>query len=77
MVVEENSSNRSIVQAWIEKWYPVAVHALQAFGPVFEGKLEDAEMPPLEGVTQKVDKYYRDFLSGMGLEAPSSAILSF
>jgi toluene monooxygenase system protein E len=77
MVVEENSSNRSIVQAWIEKWYPVAVHALQVFGPVFEGKLEDAEMPPLEGVTQKVDKYYRDFLSGMGLEAPSSAILSF
>jgi len=33
--------------------------------------LQDAEMPPLEGVTQKMDKYYRDYLSSMGLQ-PSS-----
>jgi toluene monooxygenase system protein E len=75
MVVEENSQNASVIQAWIEKWYPVAASALQAFAPVFEGKLKDVPMVPLDGVTQKVDKYYRDFLSGMGLQPPSSAAL--
>src|SRR5580704_2754154 len=75
MVVEENSINSGIIQAWIEKWYPVAARCLQAFAPVFEGKLEDAQLPPFEGVTQKVDIYYRDFLSSMGLQPPSSTTL--
>jgi hypothetical protein len=73
MVVEDNSRNTIVIQAWIEKCYPVAAHALQAFAPVFEGKLKDTPMLPLDGVTQKVDKCYRDFLSGMGLQPPSSA----
>jgi hypothetical protein len=77
MAIEDNSQNRGTSQAWIEKWHPVAARALQGFAPVFEGKFEDAQMPPLQGVTQKVDKYYRDFLSGMGLRPPSSATLLF
>jgi len=75
MVVEENSSHSSIIQAWIEKWYSVAECALQAFAPVFDGKLDEARMLPLEGVAQKVDKHYRDFLSSVGVQAPSSASL--
>src|SRR5713101_6034647 len=67
MVIEENSHNSGTIQGWIEKWHPVAARALQAFAPLFEGKLEDAQMPPLEGVTQKLDKFYRGYLSGMGL----------
>jgi len=67
MVIEDNPQNRGTIQSWIEKWHPVATHALQAFAPLFEGKLEDAPMPPLEGVSQKIDKYYRDYLSSMGL----------
>jgi toluene monooxygenase system protein E len=74
MVVEGDSQNRAAIQAWIEKWYPVAASALQAFAPAFEGKLEDAQMPPFEGVTQKVDEYYRDFLSSMGLQPPNSLV---
>ena len=68
MVIEDNPQNRGTIQSWIEKWHPVATHALQAFAPLFEGKLEDAPMPPLEGVSQKIDKYYRDYLSSMGLQ---------
>ena len=74
MVVEENPRNRSIIQSWIEKWHPVAIHAVQAFAPVFEGTLEGAQVPAFEGVFQKVNEYYRDFLSGVGLQAPSSAV---
>jgi hypothetical protein len=77
MVIEDNSQNRGTIQAGIEKWHPVATRALQAFAPLFEGKLEDAHMPPLEGVTLKIDKYCRDYLSAMGLQPPSSTTLLF
>ena len=71
MVIQDNSHNTGTIQGWIDKWHPVAARALQAFAPLFEGKLQDAQMPPLEGVTQKMDKYYSDYLSSMGLQ-PSS-----
>ena len=68
MVIEDNSQNIGTIQGWIEKWYPLAASALRAFAPLFEGKLEDAPMPPLEGVARKLDNFYRDYLSGMGLQ---------
>ena len=77
MVIEDNSHNSSTIQDWIEKWHPVAARALHAFAPLFEGKLEDAQMPPLEGVAQKLDEFYRGYLSGMGLQPSSSATLLF
>jgi toluene monooxygenase system protein E len=72
MVIEDNSQNRGTIQAWIEKWHPVATRALQAFVPLFEGQLEDAHMPPLEGVRQKIGKYYKDYLSSMELQPSTS-----
>jgi toluene monooxygenase system protein E len=75
MVIEDNSRNTATIQAWIEKWHPLAARAVQAFAPLFGGKLEDAHMPPLEAVTQRLDQFYRDYLSGMGLQPPSSAPL--
>ncbi|MGB8325764.1 MAG: toluene hydroxylase [Candidatus Acidiferrum sp.] len=75
MLIEDNSQNRGTIQGWIEKWHPVAVRALQAFAPLFEGKMEDAPMPPLEGVSQKIDEFYRDYLSGMGLQPSPSGTL--
>ena len=77
MVIEDNSHNSVTIQGWIKKWHPVAARALQAFASLFEGKLEEAQMPPLEDVTQKIDKYYRDFLSGMGLQASISGSLRY
>ena len=75
MVIEDNPRNGGIIQAWIEKWYPVAACAVQAFAPLFEGTLADAQTTPLEGVAQKIDKYYREYLSSMGLQAPISGTL--
>ena len=68
MVIEDNSHNIATIQGWIEKWYPVVAQAAQAFAPLFEGKLEDAQMQPLEGVAQKLDKFYQGYLSDMGLQ---------
>ncbi len=75
MVIEDNSQNIGTIQGWIEKWHPLAASALQAFAPLFEGKLEDAPMPPLEGVARKLDNFYRDYLSGMGLQPSISGTL--
>lgn len=75
MVIEDNSHNLGTIQRWIEKWHPVAASALRGFAPVFEGRLEDAHMPPLEGVIRKVDKYYLDYLVSLGLQPPPSAAL--
>jgi toluene monooxygenase system protein E len=77
MVIEDNSHNAGTIQSWIDKWHPVAARAMQAFAPVFGGKLEDAQMPPLEGVAQKLNQYYRDYLSSMGLKPSSSGTLLF
>jgi hypothetical protein len=68
MVIEDNLQNSVTIKGWIEKWYPVAARGLQAFAPLFEGKIEEAQMPPLEGVTQKIEKYYRNYLSSMQLQ---------
>ncbi len=75
MVIEDNPRNSHTIQGWIEKWHPVAARALQAFAPLFEGKSEDAQMAPLEGVTRKIDKYYREYLSSMGLQPSTSVAL--
>lgn len=77
MAIEDNSLNSATIQGWIEKWYPVAAGAVQALVPLFEGKLEDAHMPPLEGVAQKIDKFYRDYLSSMGLQPSASGTLLY
>lgn len=70
-VIEDTPQNRDTIQAWIDKWYPLAARALQAFAPVFEGKLEHARMAPLEGVTEKLNSNYQNFLSSVGLRLPS------
>ena len=75
MAMEDNAGNSGIIQGWIEKWHPLAMRAVQAFAPLFEGKLEHARMAPLEGVSEKLDKYYRDYLSGMGLQPSISGTL--
>jgi len=76
-VIDDNTHNIGTIQGWIEKWHPVAARALQPFAPLFEGKSEAAQMPPLESVVQKLDKFYRGYLSAMGLQPTISGILLF
>jgi len=75
MVIEDNSQNIGTIQGWIEKWHPLAASVLRAFAPLFAGKLEDAPMPPLEGVARKLDNFYRGYLSSMGLQPSISGTL--
>jgi toluene monooxygenase system protein E len=73
MAIEDNSLNSATIRGWIEKWQPMAARAAQAFAPVFAGTLEQAQMPPLDGVFERLDEHYRSYLSGMDLKPSSSA----
>ena len=75
MVIEDNSHNTDVIEGWIEKWHPLIARVVQAFAPVFEGKLDDAQMPPIEDVQRKLAEYYRHYLSSMELHLPASATL--
>ena len=75
MVVEHNSQNRDTIEGWIAKWYPMAASAVQAFAPVFEGNTQGSATSRFEDVTEKLDKYYREFLSSIGLQPSTSGAL--
>src|SRR6201998_828142 len=60
MVIEDNQLNRPTIQAWIEKWHRLASNAVHAFAPLFEGKLEQSPIHPLEGITHRLDQFHRE-----------------
>lgn len=66
-VIADHSENLNVIQGWIEKWHPVAARAVEGFAPVFDGELKDAQLPPLEGIFQKLHASHRGYLSSMGL----------
>jgi toluene monooxygenase system protein E len=62
MVIEDDPHNARTIQGWIDNWYPAAAGAVQSFLPLFDG----------EGVSQKLERYYRDFLACTALQPPIS-----
>jgi toluene monooxygenase system protein E len=68
IAIENGSQNKQVIQSWIEKWHPVAARAVSGFVPVFQGTLTDAGMPPLEGVVEKLNTHYRDYVRSLGLQ---------
>lgn len=68
IAIEDNSQNKRVIQSWIEKWHPVAARAVCGFAPIFQGTWTDVAMAPLEGVVEKLDTHYRDYIVSMGLQ---------
>jgi toluene monooxygenase system protein E len=66
MVIEDDAHNADTIQSWIQKWYPVAAAAVQAFLPLFT----------LEGASRKLDAYYREYLCAMGLQSPIGEVVT-
>jgi toluene monooxygenase system protein E len=64
MAIEANSHNRETIQGWINKWYPIAARALEAFSPLFTGGLDGARLRPAEDASQKLDTCYRHYSDG-------------
>ena len=56
---EDMASNREIIQAWIDKWYPGALRAVGALVPLFEGGHD---------LTFPIGAFYAEFLGTMQLQ---------
>jgi toluene monooxygenase system protein E len=71
VAIEDNIRNKDTIQGWINRWYPLAARAVDAFSPVFEDIVERTTAPPQRGIGEALDLYYRDYLRSMNLEVPS------
>jgi toluene monooxygenase system protein E len=70
VAIEDNVRNKGAIQGWINRWYPLAARAVNAFAPLFEDTLEQTVTPPLRHMGEALDRYYRDHLRAMNLEVP-------
>jgi hypothetical protein len=70
MAIEDNVRNQATIQGWINRWYPLAARAVNAFAPLFEESVERSVTPPLRQIDEALHRYYRDHLRSMGLEVP-------
>jgi toluene monooxygenase system protein E len=60
MAVEDTPASRQIIQGWVDKWYPAAAAAIDAFSPVFQ----------TSHAISQVESYCGRYLRGMGMEIP-------
>jgi toluene monooxygenase system protein E len=70
MAIEDNVRNKDTVQAWINRWYPLAARAVHTFTSLFEATWERTRTTPLQHIDEALDRYYRDYLRSMNLEVP-------
>jgi toluene monooxygenase system protein E len=70
--IEDTPTNRQVIQSWINKWYPDALRAADAFSSVFEGKSGGPGMPPFHDLTSQIAAFSADYLLAMGLQPASS-----
>jgi toluene monooxygenase system protein E len=69
MAIEDHAHNRDTIQALINQWYPLAVRAVHTFASLLGNTLAQMKAPPLENPERAIDRYYRDYLQTMTLEA--------
>jgi toluene monooxygenase system protein E len=69
--LEDTATNREVMQAWIDKWYPGARRAVDALSPLFEGKPRGQSMPPFHDLTSQIDAVHADYLSAIDLQPGS------
>lgn len=70
--VEDTPANQGVLQGWVNKWYPLAVQAVNAFSPIFEEMPGRPKTLGFGDVAQQIGKDYSDYLRSMGLERPSA-----
>jgi hypothetical protein len=67
-VLADTPANREVIQDWLQRWVPRAVHAAQAFASLFER----TEEKPLSFTMawQRVKEEHTALLTGLGLQVP-------
>jgi hypothetical protein len=70
MAIEDHAGNKDTIQAWINRWHPLAARAVRAFALLLADTLEATEIPPPEPIGVAINRYYCDYLRSMDLEVP-------
>lgn len=70
MTIEDNVRNKDTIQGWINRWYPLASHAVETLALFSEYTLEKTA-EKVEPAGAAIDCYYRDYLQSMDLQVPS------
>jgi len=65
--IEDTVSNRNVIQVWIDKWYPSALRAVDAFASLFEGKPRGGSLPPFHDVTAQMKAFCSEYWRAMEL----------
>jgi toluene monooxygenase system protein E len=71
VAMDDNLCNRDAIQGWINQWYPLAAHAVHSFALLLENTLEQTGTPMPQPVSEKLDRYYRNYHGSMKLELAS------
>ena len=71
--IEDIPANRQLIQSWIDKWYPGALRAVDAFSSVFEGKPGGPGNPLFHDLTSQIVAFSTDYLRAMDLQLSSSS----
>ena len=66
--IEDTQANREIIQTWIDKWYPDALQAVEAYSVLFEGKPGAPGAAPFHELTSRIALFSADYLRTMGLK---------
>jgi hypothetical protein len=69
IAVEDTPANGELIQSWINKWYPDALRAVDAFSSLFEGKPGGPGSPPFRDLTSQIVAFSADYLGAMGFKA--------
>jgi toluene monooxygenase system protein E len=67
--IEDTPRNGQCIQTWINKWYPGALRAVEAFSPMFEGKPAGPGMPPFHDLASQIGAFSAEYLRSMGLHS--------
>jgi hypothetical protein len=71
MAIEDTPTNREVIQRWIDQWYGRSRRAVEAFSPILDGQCTDPKIEPFPNVLRRIDSHFKEYLSAMGLDAPS------
>jgi toluene monooxygenase system protein E len=69
--IEDTLSNLAVAQTWIDKWYPGALRAVDAFASFFEGEPGSPGTPAFHDLTSQIAGFSTGYLRGMGLQSAS------
>lgn len=70
-LIEQDSANVAVMQAWLQNWTPQVIDAVTALGPLF--KMTEVEVRPFSEAFTAVHADWQALITEIGLKIPAEA----